>query len=119
MGISKLIYISLKHFWFEEYHCGSEDGWSDVFFFKTLPEGENWSPKFVVYGDLGNINGRTLGRLQDEIQRGEHDMILHVGDMAYDLHTDNARVGDEFMKQIEPIAAYVPYQVCPGNHEHQ
>ena len=44
-------------------------------------------------------------------------MILHVGDMAYDLHTDNARVGDEFMNQIEPIAAYVPYQVCPGNHE--
>lgn len=35
-----------------------------------------------------------------------------------DLHTDNALVGDEFMRQIEPIAAYIPYQTCPGNHEH-
>jgi hypothetical protein len=30
---------------------------------------------------------------------------------------DNARVADEFMNQIEPIAAYVPYMTCPGNHE--
>ena len=30
---------------------------------------------------------------------------------------DNARVGDEFMRQIEPIAANVPYMTCPGNHE--
>lgn len=29
----------------------------------------------------------------------------------------NARVGDDFMKQLEPIAAYVPYLTCPGNHE--
>jgi hypothetical protein len=26
-------------------------------------------------------------------------------------------VGDEFMRQIEPIAAYLPYMTCPGNHE--
>ena len=30
---------------------------------------------------------------------------------------DNARVGDEFMRQIEPIAANIPYMTCPGNHE--
>jgi len=42
---------------------------------------------------------------------------LHVGDFAYDMDTDNARVGDAFMRQIETIAGYVPYQVCPGNHE--
>lgn len=29
----------------------------------------------------------------------------------------NARTGDEFMRQIEPIAAYVPYMTCAGNHE--
>lgn len=26
-------------------------------------------------------------------------------------------MGDEFMRQIEPIAAYLPYMTCPGNHE--
>jgi hypothetical protein len=30
---------------------------------------------------------------------------------------ENARVGDEFMKQIQSIAAYTPYMTCPGNHE--
>lgn len=30
---------------------------------------------------------------------------------------ENAKVGDEFMRQVEPIAAYVPYMTCPGNHE--
>lgn len=30
---------------------------------------------------------------------------------------DNGRIGDEFMRQIESIAAYVPYMTCPGNHE--
>ena len=78
-----------------------------------------------------------------------YDMILHVGDFAYDMDTvgsnfnimiiiklqsfnwtalnncphpfdyfqDNAHVGDEFMRQIESIAAYTPYMTCPGNHE--
>ena len=82
-----------------------------MFYFKTFPNGTEWSPRFVVFGDLGNVNGRTLGRLQDQVQRGEHDLILHLGDMAYDMHTDDAKVGDEFMRQIEPMAAYVPYQV--------
>lgn len=30
---------------------------------------------------------------------------------------DNGRIGDEFMKQIQSIAAYTPYMTCPGNHE--
>ncbi|KAH8026055.1 hypothetical protein HPB51_015404 [Rhipicephalus microplus] len=29
----------------------------------------------------------------------------------------DAKVGDEFMRQIEPIAAYVPYMTAVGNHE--
>ena len=48
---------------------------------------------------------------------GTIDAVLHVGDFAYDLRDDNARFGDAFMNQIQPIAAYVPYMVCPGNHE--
>ena len=32
--------------------------------------------------------------------------------MQYD-----GQVGDEFMRQIETIAAYVPYMTTVGNHE--
>ena len=37
------------------------------------------------------------------------DMMLHVGDFAYDLDSDGGKVGDQFMVNIEQIAAYTPY----------
>ncbi|XP_026165245.1 acid phosphatase type 7 [Mastacembelus armatus] len=99
------------------YHCGSDKGWSDAFFFAALNDSTNFSPRFALYGDLGNENPQSLARLQKETQLGMYDAILHIGDFAYDMHEDNARIGDEFMRQIESIAAYVPYMTCPGNHE--
>ena len=33
------------------------------------------------------------------------------------LFQENGRFADEFFRQIEPIAAYVPYMTSPGNHE--
>lgn len=99
------------------YHCGSDESWSPVFFFKAALKSLNWSPSFAVYGDLGNENAQSLPRLQEETQKGMYDAILHVGDFAYDMDTDNGRVGDQFMRQIESIAAYVPYLTSPGNHE--
>ncbi|XP_046711142.1 acid phosphatase type 7 isoform X2 [Silurus meridionalis] len=99
------------------YHCGSEEGWSDLLFFTALNDSTQFSPKFALFGDMGNENPQSLARLQKETQAGVYDVILHIGDFAYDMHEDNGRIGDEFMKQIESIAAYVPYMTCPGNHE--
>ncbi|XP_015910291.2 acid phosphatase type 7-like [Parasteatoda tepidariorum] len=99
------------------YHCGSTDGWSAVYWFTAMQNGTNWSPRLVVYGDLGNYNAQSLPRIQEEVQKGMYDALLHVGDMAYNLDSENATIGDEFMRQIETIAAYLPYQVCVGNHE--
>ncbi|XP_066529531.1 acid phosphatase type 7 [Hoplias malabaricus] len=99
------------------YHCGSDAGWSDLFFFTALNDSTSFSPKFALFGDMGNENPQSLARLQKETQAGMYDVILHIGDFAYDMHEDNGRIGDEFMKQIESIAAYVPYMTCPGNHE--
>ena len=71
------------------YHVGSEFGWSEIFWFRAIRDGKDWSPRFAVYGDLGNVNGRSIPRLQQEVQRNHFDAILHVGDMAYDLNTVN------------------------------
>lgn len=100
------------------YHCGSPEGWSPLFTFKALKSGSDWSPRLAVYGDMGNENAQSLGRLQEETQKGMYDAFLHVGDFAYDFNEDNGRIGDSFMRQIESIAAYVPYMTCTGNHEH-
>ncbi|KAK7074236.1 hypothetical protein SK128_015058 [Halocaridina rubra] len=99
------------------YHCGSPLGWSEMFSFKTWRNGTDWPVSVALYGDMGAVNPQSLPRLQEETQRGMYDAVIHVGDFAYDMNTDNARVGDEFMRQIQPISAYVPYMVCPGNHE--
>ncbi|XP_068243016.1 acid phosphatase type 7-like [Palaemon carinicauda] len=99
------------------YHCGSDVGWSEVFTFKTWPAGNDWVLRTAMYGDLGVVNGKSLGRLQQDITKGMYDVIIHVGDFAYNFETEDAQVGDEFMRNIEPIAGYVPYMTCPGNHE--
>ncbi|XP_028409886.1 acid phosphatase type 7-like [Dendronephthya gigantea] len=101
-----------------DYHCGSMMGWSSIFRFKTLPEGTNWSPRLCLYGDLGNSNAMSLGYIQEELARDDFDAVLHVGDFAYDLASDQGRVGDAFMRQIVPIASARPYMTCPGNHEY-
>lgn len=100
-----------------EYTCGSDVGWSPVFNFKTPPAGQDWSPSLAIFGDMGNENAQSLGRLQQDTERGMYDAIIHVGDFAYDMDSSNAAVGDAYMRQIESVAAYVPYMVCPGNHE--
>eukprot|EP00946_MAST-07B_sp_MAST-7B-sp1_P003010 g3010.t1 len=45
------------------------------------------------------------------------DMILHVGDYGYNLDSDGGIVGDQFMRNIEQVAAFVPYMAALGNHE--
>ncbi|XP_053124435.1 acid phosphatase type 7 [Hemicordylus capensis] len=99
------------------YRCGSKRGWSRTYSFQALLNGANWSPRFAIYGDMGLVNPQSLPRLQREAEMGLYDVVLHVGDFAYNLDTDNAYVGDAFMRSIEPVAALVPYMTCPGNHE--
>ncbi|KAI6190488.1 Purple acid phosphatase [Aphelenchoides bicaudatus] len=100
------------------YRVGSPDfGVSSIFSFVGLKERPDGGFKFAVYGDMGNYNARSLGRIQRMSQNGEFDAILHVGDMAYNLNEEKGGTGDEFVRQIEPVAAYLPYMVSPGNHE--
>ncbi|OWK15993.1 ACP7, partial [Cervus elaphus hippelaphus] len=99
------------------YRCGSAQGWSRRFRFRALKKGPHWSPRLAVFGDLGADNPRALPRLRRDTQQGMYDAVLHVGDFAYNMDQDNARVGDRFMKLIEPVAASLPYMTCPGNHE--
>lgn len=100
------------------YRCGSfKYGWSSVYFFRSMPSGQDWSPKFAVFGDMGNDNAQSLPRLIEETKQGDYDAILHIGDFAYDMANDNGKVGDSFMNKIQPIAAYLPYMTSVGNHE--
>ncbi|KAI3378668.1 hypothetical protein SNEBB_005596 [Seison nebaliae] len=109
------------------YRTGSATkGWSSIYYFTFHRytsaqlidnKNENISMKLAIYGDMGNVNAQSLPRLQTEVQMNDIHQVLHVGDFAYDMADNNAKVGDEFMRQIESIAGYVPYMTCVGNHE--
>ena len=104
------------------YHVGGHrTGWGDLLFFRSMPAGKFWSPRFAVYGDLGKPRfyifstrhqrslpflkvlhhtslfpsgielGHSIPPLQTEAALGHFDAVLHIGDMAYDMFLDNAR----------------------------
>ncbi|CAD5230890.1 unnamed protein product [Bursaphelenchus xylophilus] len=99
------------------YRVGSDFGWSGIYTFVGLTERSDGGYRFALYGDMGNINARSLGKIQRLTQSGDFDMIIHNGDFAYDMERDEGTFGDEFMRQIEPAASYVPYMTSVGNHE--
>lgn len=88
---------------------------------QRTPHGIPAPTTFALFGDLGIKEQEganyTLARLLEHHARRDFDMILHVGDIAYDLRENGGRTGDEFTANMEPISSQVPYMVCPGNHE--
>ncbi|XP_005095902.1 acid phosphatase type 7 isoform X2 [Aplysia californica] len=99
------------------YKVRSEESESGAFYFRTMPEGQDWSPRLAVFGDMGATNAQSLPRLELDAAKGMYDAVIHVGDFAYDLSKDNGKIGDQFMQEIQSLAASVPYMTCVGNHE--
>jgi hypothetical protein len=114
---------STKYF----YRVGASDEWSDLFHFTTAPDADtirNILPQtFLIYGDLGSSlslpeNSSTIMPWASvEVQLNHFDMVLHVGDFAYDFDSNYGETGRVFMNEISNMSAYVPYMVDPGNHE--
>ena len=75
------------------YYVESSGNASDLFHFTTMPTGQDWSPKMLVYGDMGKEGGsQSLPYLTKEAASGDYNAVLHVGDFAYDLDTDGGEV---------------------------
>lgn len=103
-------------------------GWSKEFSFTSAPLSsemrENFS--FLVYGDLGVVNGDPtkdyIESVKDDIELIWHagdasyadDSFLHKGCVTKFCYEDTL---DEYMSGIEEWASQVPYMVTPGNHE--
>lgn len=100
-----------------QYQVGNGILVSRIYKMRTLRNESDFVPKIAIYGDLGKDNGQSLPRLIHQADQKAIDIVLHIGDMAYDLNDDRGRHGDEFMRAIEPLASQVPYQTVAGNHE--
>ena len=81
------------------------------------------STVFAIYGDLGVKEQEganwTLSRLLEHVERDELDMVVHVGDIAYDLAEEDGWRAQEFLNDMMPVASTVPYMTSPGNHERE
>lgn len=74
-----------------------------------------WSIKFA--NQIDHWQYRIQISLWLKLGRGSLELeIAPLLNCSFVLQ-QNARVGDKFMNQIQPIAARVPYMTCPGNHE--
>ena len=99
------------------YQCGDGKWMSDVYTFKAKRTDRSYQPRIAFYGDLGVIHEQIMGKLTTEINKGDFDVILHVGDFAYNMESYDSRLGDQFMNMIQPLTTQIPYMTCPGNHE--
>lgn len=63
---------------------------SKRYYFKTMTDDNSakWSPKMIVFGDMGVERGEIIDPyLIQEAKRGEINAIFHNGDFAYDFAT--------------------------------
>ena len=70
-------------------------------------------------GSIGGTQGcgnATIDALATAVAKNELDLLVHAGDIAYT--SGKQAIWDTFLRDMEPIAARLPYQVCVGNHEH-
>ncbi|GMT11911.1 hypothetical protein PFISCL1PPCAC_3208, partial [Pristionchus fissidentatus] len=97
------------------YQVGRPGYLSKEFVFKQLPLQPPYN--IVAFGDLGVYNGESIPSLLVDAAQRKYDLIVNLGDMAYDLFSENGTVGDQYFATLEPLFATVPYMVVAGNHE--
>lgn len=90
--------------------------------FVTAPTAAVYPTTFAFFADMGSecntpgCSDKTIQALQQATEAHGFDFLVHAGDIAYTSGTQS--IWDDFLNQVQPFAARLPYQVCPGNHEH-
>jgi hypothetical protein len=84
----------IKIFILSVYKVGStvENVWSETFVFKTMRDGNDWSPHVALYGDFGFSNHQSLQRLMIDNDQGMYDAVFHVGKFHIDTKLKKNRL---------------------------
>lgn len=71
--------------------------------------------KVVAFGDWSiSPEGE---KTKQYVSSQSYDSVLQLGDLAYDLHTENGDVGNKFMTWSTSVTQKMPFMVIAGNHE--
>jgi 3',5'-cyclic AMP phosphodiesterase CpdA len=49
--------------------------------------------------------------------RSAYDLIILLGDLAYDLESQDCERGDFFLRNLSTFTPYLPMLITPGNHD--
>jgi alkaline phosphatase D len=89
---------NLKDFCGYEYTVGTVVVWSSKYTFYTRTKSEEGEDlvRAIIFGDMGSTNNTdTLDMMKNELN--STDILFHIGDIAYDLHSDNGAIGDTYL----------------------
>eukprot|EP01102_Stenamoeba_stenopodia_P015769 TRINITY_DN5425_c0_g1_i1.p1 TRINITY_DN5425_c0_g1~~TRINITY_DN5425_c0_g1_i1.p1 ORF type:complete len:512 (+),score=90.16 TRINITY_DN5425_c0_g1_i1:56-1591(+) len=103
------------------YSCGDDQvGMSSEFNFTSPIDANltNVGIVFGVYGDVGSYDSSIANRdfiINTGHALQEWEFILQIGDIAY--ATGNQTIWDNYGRLMEPLMAFVPTLMSPGNHD--
>ena len=83
---------------------------------RALDNSKPLSMAIIADMDLTDNSKETVARLM-ELQEQDFDLLMHIGDFAYEIEDDGGQKGDDFFQQMSKVTRYIPYIVTPGNHE--
>jgi len=119
--------LSPKQCYHYRYGDDKSGGWSKELSFCASPNSNpQQGVRLAAYGDMGKAevdDSRehweeypSLNTTKNVLKRiANLDLVLHIGDISYAV--GYAAQWDEWLDQVHPIAAKVPYMTCDGNHE--
>lgn len=91
---------------------------SSYMFNKRVTNGNMPLKMFVVADmDISENSKTTVDRIIS-IKDDGYDLVVHIGDFAYEIETNNGRVGDDFFDKMSLTTTRIPYIITPGNHEY-
>ena len=88
---------------------------SDAFTFRAPYQGGE--TKINIYGDMGIYEWNNMEWLEKDCAEGTSDLIVHMGDHAYNEGEDDGRRADGYMGGFQPVLSKCPWLPNVGNHE--
>lgn len=85
--------------------------WSPVYPFSTRDPSKELT--FAIFGDMGSYPVNNMDTLANDT---EISFIVHMGDHAYQMSSDDGMRGDGYMIAWERVLSRVPWATVMGNH---
>lgn len=132
-GVPEVVYIRKAYFWLiSKEQAETNKKWKIVidetqeqteaklgyFEFPTRYKDAGKSVKVAIVADM-DITPRAMKTVEElaSLTHDSFDMVVHDGDMAYDIHDQAGMVGDYFFNNMSRVTTRIPYSPIGGNHE--